>query len=180
MEDQTHITLGQKRRKNEPIVSLHKKSDKQNIKIKQLVRETRKKKKKTEERKKRKHQKQTNKQTTKKTKQKQKQKTKRKKKMKTTYSLPSLRERSETPGALGRRDWESQEANPLPRTVLSASVRITSYQRSGCRRGRQETIYVRSGLTPNSIIGEANFQNPSLQPNRPPLLPAKTVFKFNI
>ena len=33
--------------------------------------------------------------------------------------------RSETPGALGRRDWESQEANPLPRTVLSASVRIT-------------------------------------------------------
>ena len=35
---------------------------------------------------------------------------------KTTYSLTSLCERSETPGTLDRRDWESQEANPLPRT----------------------------------------------------------------
>ena len=31
------------------------------------------------------------------------------KKRKTSYSLPSLRERSETPKALDRRDWESQE-----------------------------------------------------------------------
>ena len=28
---------------------------------------------------------------------------------KTTYSLPSLHEQSETPGALDRCDWESQE-----------------------------------------------------------------------
>ena len=59
---------------------------------------------------------------------------KNKTKQKTTYSLPSLRERSENPGALDRRDWESQEANPLPRTVL------TGYRRFGCRRGRQESI----------------------------------------
>ena len=50
---------------------------------------------------------------------------------KTTYSLPSL---SETPGALDRRYWESQET-PVARTVLSASVCIAGYQRSGCRRG---------------------------------------------
>jgi len=44
-----------------------------------------------------------------------------------SYSLPSLHERSETPGVLDRRDWESQVANPLPITILSASVRITGY-----------------------------------------------------
>jgi len=63
-------------------------------------------------------------------------------------SLSSLCERSETPGALDRHDWESQEANPLPRTVLSASVHITSYQCSGCRRGHQESICVRSWPNP--------------------------------
>ena len=67
-------------------------------------------------------------------------KMKKKKKKKNNLSLPSLRERSETPGALDRRDWESQEANPLPRTVLSALVHITSYWRSDCRQGRQESI----------------------------------------
>ena len=36
--------------------------------------------------------------------------------------------------------WESMEMNLLPGTVLSASVRITGYQRSGCRPGRQEYI----------------------------------------
>ena len=76
--------------------------------------------------------------------------------------------------------WESQEANPLPSYRLSASVRITGYRRSDCRRGRRESICVRSGPNPDSIIGEANVQNPSLQPNTPPRLPAKTVFKFNI
>ena len=44
------------------------------------------------------------------------------------------------PGALDRRDWESQEANPLPRTVLSASDRTTGYRRSDCRLGRRESI----------------------------------------
>ena len=38
-----------------------------------------------------------------------KEKNKRKKNKKTTYSLPSLREWSETPGVLDRHDWESQE-----------------------------------------------------------------------
>ena len=78
---------------------------------------------------------------TKKQQQKKRQKRVRKRIRKTkVYSLPSLHERSETPGALDRHDWESQEANPLPRTVLLASVRITGYQRSGCRPGRQEYI----------------------------------------
>jgi len=75
---------------------------------------------------------------------------------KTTYSLPSLHERSETPGASDRRNWESQEANPLPRTVLSASVRITGYRRSGCRQGRQESIsrYVYGAAqTPTQFMG---------------------------
>ena len=76
--------------------------------------------------------------------------------------------------------WESQEANPLPSYRLSASVCITGYRRSDCRRGRRESIRVRSGPNPDSIIGEANVQNPSLQPNTPPRLPAKTAFKFNI
>ena len=43
-----------------------------------------------------------------------------------------------------------------------------------------DPICVRSGPNPDSIIGEANVQNPSLQPNTPPRLPAKTEFKFNI
>ena len=54
----------------------------------------------------------------------------RRRRKKKAYSLPSLHERSETPGALDRRNWESQEANLLPRTSLSASVRITGYRRS--------------------------------------------------
>ena len=36
-------------------------------------------------------------------------KKKKEKGKKKTSGLPSLRERSETPGALDRRDWESQE-----------------------------------------------------------------------
>jgi len=64
---------------------------------------------------------------------------------KKAYSLPSLRERSETPGALGRCNWESQEVNPLPRTVLSASICNTGYRHSDSRPVRQESICVRSG-----------------------------------
>jgi len=97
-----------------------------------------------------------------------------------SYSLPSLHERSETPRVLDRCDWESQVVNPLPRTILSASVRITGYRHSGCRPDHQELIRVRSGTNPNLIIGRANVQNPSLQTNTPLRLPAKTMFKFNI
>jgi len=43
---------------------------------------------------------------------------------KKAYSLQSLCEKSETPGALDRHGWESQEANLLPRTVLLASVHM--------------------------------------------------------
>ena len=100
---------------------------------------------------------------------------------KKAYSLPSLRERSETPEALDRHDWESQEVNPLPRTVLSTSVRITGYRCSGCWWGRQESICVWSGPNPNSIIGEASVQNPSLQQTRhldfPPKLWSNSIFK---
>ena len=83
-------------------------------------------------------------------------------KKKTTYSLPSLRERSETPEALDGRDWESREANPLPRTVLSASVRITGYRRSDCRRGRQESISSVYGAaqTPTRLLGRQMFRTP--------------------
>ena len=98
-----------------------------------------------------------------------------------TYSLPSLCERSETPGVLDRHDWESQEVNPLPRTVLSTSVRITGYRHSGCRWGCQESICVRSGPNPDLITGEASVQNPSLQRtchlNFPPKLCSNSIFK---
>ena len=66
---------------------------------------------------------------------------KKKKRKKKPNSLSSLHEKSEeTPGALDRHDWESQEAIPLPRTILSALVHITGYRRSGCRPGCQESI----------------------------------------
>ena len=63
---------------------------------------------------------------TKKQQQKKRQKRVRKRIRKTkVYSLPSLHERSETPGALDSHKWESQGVNPLSRTVLLASVCIT-------------------------------------------------------
>ena len=96
-----------------------------------------------------------------------------------TASHPSVKGQRHQERWIGAH-WESQEANPLPSYRLSASVRITGYRRSDCRRGRRESIYVRSGPNPDSIFGEANVQNPSLQPNTPPRLPAKTRFKFNI
>ena len=73
----------------------------------------------------------------------------------------SLRERSETPGALDRRvHWESQET-PVAQSHLSASVRITGYRRSGCRPGSSRLDSVRGGRTRNSIIGEATFRSQS-------------------
>jgi len=92
-------------------------------------------------------------------------------------SLPSLRERSETPGALDRRALGITGGEPvaqLPSFQLRSALPVTSVL--AARRGRQESICVRSGPTPDSIIGEANVQNPSLQVNMPPRLPAKTVF----
>ena len=76
-------------------------------------------------------------------------------------ALPSLRERSETPGALDRRvHWESQET-PVAQSHLSASVRITGYRRSGCRPGSSRIDSVRGGRTRDSIIGEATFRSQS-------------------
>ena len=100
-------------------------------------------------------------------------------KIQPTASHPSVKGQRPQERWIGAH-WESQEANPLPSYRLSASVCITGYRRSDCRRGRRESIRVRSGPNPDSIIGEANVQNPSLQPNTPPRLPAKTAFKFNI
>ena len=81
MEGQPHLTLGKKRRKNYPTDSLHQNSDTtnsgENKASLSLGGKTNKKEKKQEK--------------------------KKKKEEKTTYSLPSLRERSETPGALDRR-----------------------------------------------------------------------------
>ena len=71
--------------------------------------------------------------------------------------------------------------HPLPRTVLSTSVRITGYRHSGCRWGCQESICVRSGPNPDLITGEASVQNPSLQRtchlNFPPKLCSNSIFK---
>ena len=87
---------------------------------------------------------------------------------KKAYSLPSLRERSETPEAFDRHDWESQEANLLPRTILSASVHITSYWRSGCRRGHQESIAMCTELAqpPTRLLGRQMFRTPVCKQTR--------------
>jgi len=92
---------------------------------------------------------------------------------KTPSSLPSLRERSETPGALDKHTLGITGGDPVAQHRLSPSVRITGYRRSGCRRARQESVCVRSGPTPDSIIGEVNVQNPRLQANKQPRLPAQ-------
>jgi len=49
-------------------------------------------------------------------------KSRRREKEKTTYGLPSLCERSKTPGALDRPNWESLEANPLPYVTMKAAA----------------------------------------------------------
>jgi len=137
------------------------------------------KKKKKEKEKKEKKEKEKKEKKEKRKKEKEKEEKREKKKNKPTASHPSVKGQRPQERWIGAH-WESQEANPLPSYRLSASVRITGYRRSDCRRGRRESICVRSGPNPDSIIGEANVQNPSLQPNTPPRLPAKTVFKFNI
>ena len=52
-------------------------------------------------------------------------------------------------GYLRMQDFTALAFAPL--AILSASVRITGYRRSDCRRGRRESIYVRSGPNPDSI-----------------------------
>ena len=89
--------------------------------------------------------------------------------------------KAETPGALDRCvHWESQEANLLPRTVLSASVRITSYQRSGSRPGSSRINMCMERPKPRLNYWGGKCSEPQSATNTPPQLPAKTVFKFNI
>jgi len=64
-------------------------------------------------------------------------KKKKKNRKKKAYSLPSLRERSETPGVLDRRNWESQETPIAQNRPFGFGPH---YWRSGCRRSRQESI----------------------------------------
>jgi len=103
-----------------------------------------------------------------------KRKEKKRKKKKKPNSLPSLHERSETPGALDR--CESQET-PVAQFHLSALVRITGHWCSACRRGRQEsTLY--TGAEPATRLLGRQHSDPSLQVNEPSQLPAKTEFKY--
>ena len=96
-----------------------------------------------------------------------------KKKKQPTASHPSVKGQRPQERWIGAH-WESQEANPFP------SYRPFGFGPHYWLPVFWESIYVRSGPNPDSIIGEANVQNPSLQPNTPPRLPAKTGFKFNI
>jgi len=99
-------------------------------------------------------------------------------------SLPSLRERS---GALDRRvHWETQET-PVAQSHLSASVCITAYRRSGCRRGRQESILSAGAESATQLLIllgiEAIFRpqcSLRMQANEPSQLPVKNRFKVKI
>ena len=96
-----------------------------------------------------------------------------------TNSFPSLRERSETPGALDRHvHWESEET-PVAQSHLSALVRITGYRCFGCRPGSSRIDSVHGGRTCDPNVGEATFRSHSAM-NEPSQLSAKTVFIFNI
>ena len=57
----------------------------------------------------------------------------------------------------------------------------TGYRRSGCRRGRQESICGRRGPTPDSIIGRQVFRTPVCKRTRhldfPPKLRSNSIFK---
>ena len=143
-----------------------------------------KRKKKKNERKKKEEKKKKKKRKKKKTKERKEKerKTKEEEEKKTTYSLPSLRERSETPGALDRRALGITGGEPVaqpPSFRLRSALPVTGVPTVG-GVVKNRSICVRGGPNPDSIIGEANVQNPSLQPNTPPRLPAKTGFKFNI
>ena len=85
---------------------------------------------------------------------------KEKEKKKPTASHPSMKGQRPQECWIGV-TWNHRR-HPLPRTVLSASVRITGYRRCGCRWGRQESIlYAGAGRTHDSIIGEATFRSQS-------------------
>ena len=148
MEDQSHLTLGEKK-KNEPSTMPRGKKEEE-----KRERERERERKRGERRRRRK---------------------------KKAYSLPSLHERSETPGALDRHDWESQEANPLPRTILSASVCITGYQHSGCRWGCRESNVYGAAQTPSQLLGRQMFRTPVCKRTRhldfPPKLGSNSIFK---
>jgi len=95
-----------------------------------------------------------------------------------TASHPSVK------GQRPQERWIGATGNYRRRTLAQnrpfGFVRITGYRRSGCRRGRQEWIYVRSGPNPDSITREANVQNPSLRTRHldfPPKPCSNSIFK---
>ena len=91
-------------------------------------------------------------------------------------SLPSLRERSEV---LDRRiHWETQET-PVAQSHLSASVCITGYRHSGCRRGRQESIFSPGAEPATRLLGRQHSVQCSLRANEPSQLPSKYRFQVN-
>ena len=97
----------------------------------------------------------------------------------TAYSLPSLRERSETPGALDRRALGITGDTRCPATDfrLRSALSVTGVLSVG--RGRRESILYAGAEPATGLLGRQH-SDPSLQANEPSQLPAKTVFKFNI
>ena len=115
-----------------------------------------------------------------KTKQKKKKKKRKKEKIIiTTCSLPSLRERSQTSGALDRRALGITGDTRCPATVfrLRSALPVTGVLTVG--RGRRESILY-AGAEPAIRLLGRQHSDPSLQANEPSQLPAKTGFKFNI
>ena len=82
-------------------------------------------------------------------------------------------------GALDGRDWNHR--GQLLSTRTSSSFGDRGNRRPGARRGSQESICVRSGPNPDSIIGEATFRPQSARRTRhldfPPKPVTNSVFK---
>ena len=83
-----------------------------------------------------------------------------KKETKKPSILPSLGERSETPGGALNRcvHWESQET-PIAQSHLSASLHIAGNQRSGCRRGHRESILYVGAEPTTRLLGRQTFRS---------------------
>ena len=83
-----------------------------------------------------------------------------KKETKKPSILPSLGERSETPGGALNRcvHWESQET-PIAQSHLSASIHIAGNWRSGCRRGHRESILYVGAEPTTRLLGRQTFRS---------------------
>ena len=98
-------------------------------------------------------------------------------KKKKPSSFPSLRERSETPGALDRRALgiTGDTRCPVPSFSFGRHYRLPAFWLPHFYM--TPVVKNRGGRTRDSIIWEATFRS---QSNKPSKLPVKTVFKFKI